>query len=365
MTLLALILAAQVAAPSDDAARRALEQSLPYLEREGVAWIEKRACLSCHHVPFLLWSRREAGDRGIAVDPKKLAGWREWSAKESIAQRVKVRLAEAGLETVPAETKPRLAPLTKKGFTEDAFPRELAKALSPEELDRHRDGLLKHLSREKGDGGGLDTMSDLLLAGGWARADADFLASTRARIVELQQADGSWKPGGQLFGLNRSAAEATEVSTMWTILALDEKSDAVLKALAWLKNASPGKTNEWLAVRMMVEKKFGTEELFRQQFQEFVSRQNPDGGWSWLHGGPSDAFATGEALYAFSLVGPVDAALVRSARTFLVETQEKDGSWAILGLTKATKPEKLKSLDPIYRYWGTAWAAIGIARTLP
>ena len=31
------------------------------------------------------------------------------------------------------------------------------------------------------------------------------------------------------------------------------------------------------------------------------------------------------------------------------------------GLTAKPKPSK----EPIYRYWGTAWAAIGLARTLP
>ena len=58
MLLIALALSSLVQA-SEDPARRAIERSLPYLEREGVAWIEKRACLSCHHVPFLLWSFRE------------------------------------------------------------------------------------------------------------------------------------------------------------------------------------------------------------------------------------------------------------------------------------------------------------------
>ena len=57
------------------AVRKADARSLPYLEKEGVAWIEKRNCLSCHHVPFLLWSHNEARARGITVDQKKLDGW--------------------------------------------------------------------------------------------------------------------------------------------------------------------------------------------------------------------------------------------------------------------------------------------------
>src|SRR5262245_50459296 len=85
MTLFALALLSALQTP-EDPTRRAIEKSLSYLEREGVAWIEKRACLSCHHVPFLLWSFREARDRGLAVDEKKLAGWAEWARGESLAK---------------------------------------------------------------------------------------------------------------------------------------------------------------------------------------------------------------------------------------------------------------------------------------
>src|SRR5262245_587608 len=85
MLLIALALSSLVQS-SEDPARRAIERSLPYLEREGVAWIEKRACLSCHHVPFMLWSFREARDRGVAIDEKKFAGWTEWARAESLGK---------------------------------------------------------------------------------------------------------------------------------------------------------------------------------------------------------------------------------------------------------------------------------------
>lgn len=356
IALLSLVLQAQ----ETDPARRALERSLPYLEKEGVAWIRRRACLSCHHVPFLLWSFREARDRGLAVDPKKLAEWTEWSRNESMAQRVKVKLAEPALESLPADTRAKLAPLVKKGgVKEEEFLKELAKSLSAEELASHQDGLRKNASREKGDGGGLDAMAQLLLGNGYGPDDA-FRASTRDRIAELLQADGSWKPGGQLFGLMRTAAEATEVTTMWTMLAL-EPSEVVTKALAVVKKAKTGVTNEWLAARMMVEKKFGEPGPFQGYLQELLARQNADGGWAWLQGSASDAFATGQVLYALSFAGSIDAAVIVKARRFLVETQGEDGSWKIDGLSAKPRPSK----EPIYRYWGTAWAAIGLARTLP
>ena len=52
--------------------RKAIEKSLPYLEKDGIAWMEGRipiqngsACVSCHQVPFGIWSQNEAKSRGI------------------------------------------------------------------------------------------------------------------------------------------------------------------------------------------------------------------------------------------------------------------------------------------------------------
>src|SRR3979411_115297 len=62
-------------APVDDAAvRDAVSRSLPFLEKEGVAWMKDRHCMSCHHVPLLLWSHRSAQAQGFTVDSQKLAG---------------------------------------------------------------------------------------------------------------------------------------------------------------------------------------------------------------------------------------------------------------------------------------------------
>ena len=38
-----------------------------------------------------------------------------------------------------------------------------------------------------------------------------------------------------------------------------------------------------------------------------------------------------------------------------------DGSWAV----KGTKKDKAKKVEPTATYWGTCWAVIGLAETLP
>ncbi len=359
----------------DEAAvRAAVSRSLPYLEKDGVAWMKGRNCLSCHHVPFLLWSHRLAQSKGIPLDAEKLAAWTEWSRKESTKQREKVRLSSPGLdalkgEGVPAETLAKLAPFAQKpdGNKEEVFLHEVGKLLEPDELARHRAALLKHATRDKGDGGGLDAMVQLLLSGSDGDGEAEFAASTRGRIREMQQADGSWKPGGQLFGMNRSAAEATQLTTMWAELALLESPDAAWKeslarAGSYLKDATQGKVLEGLVVRLLLSIRRGEAPA---DLKELLARQNSDGGWASLHGAGSDAFATGQALQALSATGADDA--IRRGRQFLIERQSPDGSWSVppsaLASPKRT-PERLKSLEPIYHYWGSAWASIGLASTL-
>jgi squalene-hopene/tetraprenyl-beta-curcumene cyclase len=372
MITIALLLSA-LAAPQDvDRARAAVERSLPYLEKEGVAWIEKRDCLSCHVVPFLVWSHDEARAKGIPVDLQKLAGWVDWSTKESEACRMLTWLSgpildDLKAEGLPADTVGKLTPFTtrpelKGGKKETVFRKELANALTAEERSKYELLVLRHAAHGKGDGGGVDTMSQLLLAG---VGGAEFAASTRAFLLGFQQPDGSWKPNGQLRGMNRSEGEAVAITTMWTALALGPSSDAAQKAVGFVRKAARGKTTEWLVVRALGEAAFGERGAAEEFLRELRGRQNADGGWSAVPEAASDAFATGLALYA---LGSAEDAAVPRARKFLAESQSPDGSWAVPPApwtTAGSKPERNQRLDPIYRYWGSAWAAIGLARTLP
>src|SRR5436190_19512107 len=69
--------------------RGVVERSLPYLEKKGVEWKDQRKCSSCHHVTFMLWSFREARDRGFAVDAAKLDGWTSWAVELARASNPK------------------------------------------------------------------------------------------------------------------------------------------------------------------------------------------------------------------------------------------------------------------------------------
>src|SRR6478609_2114539 len=82
-TLSAMVWADDPAQVNGTAVRDAVSRSLPFLEKEGVAWMKDRGCMSCHHVPLLLWSHRSAQAQGFTVDSQKLAEWDEWTRKDS------------------------------------------------------------------------------------------------------------------------------------------------------------------------------------------------------------------------------------------------------------------------------------------
>src|SRR5262245_34056070 len=295
--------------------RKALERSLTFLEKDGVAWMKERKCAACHVVTFMVWSHNEAKRHGIDVDQAKLDEWTKWTLDFCVAERSKTGAAT---------------------------------------------------------GGGLDTMAQIILArnGGAYVADeksTEALQTLSQLIVQMQQKEGFWKAGGQLPDQRRPGRETDEVSTAWTVLALlsvEKPSDAVLESLerarAWLKNVRPGKSTESLLVYLLLER-FCETGPAKGYLQELFDRQNADGGWGWLTGEASDAFATGQTLYALSFAGLAkDHPAIRRAQAYLVKTQRADGAWFV-PTTKSKKNEK-----PIMAtYWGTAWAAIGLARTLP
>jgi len=380
------------AGPKDDRAspaevRKAVERSLPFLEKEGVAWMTSKGCASCHHVPFLLWSHAEARAGGIEVDDRKLANWTDWTWQFSRTRRAWFRLTKESLDApcendaLPPQVLAKLKDLVDKPFaTEEQLVAELARVLTGEELTQYKAALVKRAARPSeptNDGGGLDTLSQLLL--GRAR-DADvarmreFRADLRDVMIRWQQPDGSWKSAGQIPSQDRPLAEANEVSTRWAVLGLSSlegsnapPDQAVQRAVHFLSGTKPGSSNESLVTELLVEQKYGTAERAAHLLKQLRRRQNPDGGWAWRGSGDSDAFATGQALYALRHCDRRDDdAVVGRAARYLIRAQQADGSWLVpsRAISAATTQTRLDKLAPIYQYWGTAWAAIGLSGTL-
>jgi squalene cyclase len=105
--------------------------------------------------------------------------------------------------------------------------------------------------------------------------------------------------------------------------------------------------------------------------KELTLEQSPDGGWSQNAFLPSDAYATGQTLYALNQaagVNPSDKAYVRGI-DYLLKTQLADGSWHVRSRAVKFQPYFQSGFPHDHDQWissaGTAWAAAAIALGLP
>ncbi|MEX0714517.1 MAG: hypothetical protein WD278_19430 [Pirellulales bacterium] len=57
--------------PADVSA--AVDRGLAFLVKDALAWKNEHNCVSCHHAGLVVWSMREAKQRGFAVDEPVLA----------------------------------------------------------------------------------------------------------------------------------------------------------------------------------------------------------------------------------------------------------------------------------------------------
>lgn len=333
LTMIAAVRAEDPTPVSDAAVREAVSRSLPFLEREGVAWMNERGCMSCHHVPFLLWSHRAAQSHGLAVEASKLAEWDEWTQKDSLSHRNLFRLQNYDLEKVkavelPDAVKEKLKPLIEEPFkTEDEFLAKLKPLLTEDELKSHQTIVLKTAERTPFSvdraGGGLDVLGQLLLGNQGAAsvlARAEFRDGLIDLMNQIQLADGSWTPGNQFATMRRwSLPTANQATTMWATLALaayevpgTKRSATIEKAIAYQQQQSPNPDNrEWLATRLLFERHFGSVDEVAQLHQQLLDACNSDGGWGWEKGVPSDPFTTGLAIYVLAKVRAGDDSTVR------------------------------------------------------
>ena len=360
-------------------ARAAVQRSLPYIEKVSTTWMTEKKCNSCHVVTFHVWSHNLALARGFDVDKKKLAEWTQWALGDSLSDRFFFKLRPHTMEAlksdgVDATVLAKLKPLVGvTHVTEKLFNTAAEKALGHEDFERCKDKVIKHATLPK-NGGGSDTLAQLLLGRNLADADQTQAASykaVRALLLEWQLPDGSWAAEGQLPSLKWDGVkEANDATTMWSLLALNASApveDALVvsrqKALEYLKTSGPGKTVQTRALRLIVAQQFRKSPQVEASREELLSRQNADGGWSWWNDNKtSDAFATGQALYALGMTGGDhrDPAVSKAWR-FLIQTQGKDGSWEEPQEPLTTRVTKLN----VFTFWGTAWAAIGLMQTMP
>ena len=105
----------------------------------------------------------------------------------------------------------------------------------------------------------------------------------------------------------------------------------VERARHWLRTVKPQNTEG--RIYQILGLAWAGEPLARLQplAKTLLAEQHADGGWSQLAGTRSDAYATGQAMYALRIgaaLAGADPAIERGRR-FLLETQLENGTWHV------------------------------------
>ena len=101
-----------------------------------------------------------------------------------------------------------------------------------------------------------------------------------------------------------------------------------------------------------------------------IHKQRRDGGWAQRAGFPSDAYATGETLYALNQAAgiPTTDPVFRRGAEYLLSTQYKDGSWYVPSRSVKFQPYFDSGFPHEHDQWisaaATGWAALALALTV-
>ena len=192
-------------------------------------------------------------------------------------------------------------------------------------------------------------------------------------IKATQTAEGNWSANESRrppmsAGEYQAAALAIYALKTYALPGDDAGTAQVMaKAIAWLERARPETTQDRAFHAMALEWATGGSAASRSAARSLIALQRGDGGWSQLPGMESDAYATGQALFALNMAGKLavsDAGFQRGI-DYLLRTQAADGSWHVKSRSIWLQPYFESGFpygqDQFISTAGTAWAAMALA----
>jgi len=144
--------------------------------------------------------------------------------------------------------------------------------------------------------------------------------------------------------------------------------ERIARAAAWLAGQTPVSTEDRVMQLLGLKWADADARAIEGRARELRAAQRPDGGWAQTPHLASDAYATGQVLYALREMGvpATDAALHRGAG-FLLRTQGRDGSWYVKSRAMKIQPYFESGFPHGHDQWisqaGTSWAAMALSLT--
>ena len=309
--------AAPSTAPSVDV-KTATERGMALLESSSQKFFETSGCVSCHHQNIADFAAAEVRAKGLRVDQKAAIDRVKMLASGPPPGLLYERM-DIGVPEIFASS---LAALAAMGYP----------------ANRATDALV-----------------------------ADIAAS--------QLADGSWPLVGGI-GSRPPAEEALMTRTALCVRSLKafgppgraaEMNARIEKARRWLMAATPV-TAEDHNMRLLGLYWAGADAAALKPLAAAIAAaQQSDGGWRQIEALGSDAYATGQSMYALAKAGmAANDPVYAKGVAFLLATQAANGSWRVM----SRSPKFQAYFNSGFPYagdqwisaWATGWATMALAQ---
>jgi ankyrin repeat protein len=294
--------------------KRALERTIPLLERAGPAFRDASGCVSCHHQALPAMALGRLKEKGYAID----AAAQVAEARAIVAELRPLRqrlLQGAGLADLLD------GPYLLTGLGATAYPR-----------DETTDAVTRYL-------------------------------------VLRQTREGRWRVAMQRPPSDGSdlALTALAVRSLATYGHPARVAAPIDLARAWLRRAETW-SNEDVVFKALGLKWAGASAAdIEDAIATLLGAQRSDGGFAQLPPLGSDAYATGQAVVALREAGalPADDSTIRRAVRYLLSSQLADGSWFVRTRSPQAQPFIESGFPHGHSQFisiaATSWAAMALA----
>lgn len=334
VVLTSLLLVSGTRAAVDPVPQRALrtaaEQGLQLLVQTSPTFIKKGGCNSCHHQALPAAAQAFARSRGLA-------------AGDPLAQ-LPDEVSEATLERYVEYSVAGGAGVTFLGF--DLF----AKAMAKKPADARIHAQVRYLKSQQQPEGHWR-------GGGGALVGSSQPGGSRAGAGRPPLTYDDFTPTAYMIRALATYAPATEAADTRT---------RIERARSWLMAATAERTQARAFKLLGLAWAQAGPAALAPAIRDLEALQREDGGWSQLPTLPSDAYATGIALFALYEAGvPATEQAYQAGLKYLLSTQAPDGTWHVRSRSLLFQPY-FESGYPYGRdQWisaaGAAYATLAIA----
>ncbi|HEV3062560.1 MAG TPA: ankyrin repeat domain-containing protein [Vicinamibacterales bacterium] len=311
----------QTSAPLD--AKSSVERSVALLETSSRGFYEKSGCIGCHAQSMTDLAVAEARLKGARIDPKAAADRRAMYEAASFPPWL---LHERGDILVPEIVAYSAAALAASGYPANRL---------------------------------TDSMA--------------------LNVAATQSRDGAWhqqlgiqeRPGAEDGDIFRTALCLHALAAYGPPGRAAEMASRIANAREWLAHASPVTAEDRNMQLLGLWWAGASAASMTPYVTRILAEQRGDGGWPQRDGLGTDAYATGESLYALAKSGsvsPSDARYQRGVRYLLTTQRASDGSWRV-----PSRSPKFQAFfqsgfpyagDQWISQWATGWASMALAQAI-